>query len=138
MDIKVNADILKNGDAWFSEWHDKRNAAVSELVADGSAGRLWTLKGDISRELHDDEQMRWLFWRQHKPESERSPSERADSPDAYLYEGVTSCMRAARDDERKRLARAISSGLKTLLGDEFASVLYDIALENDINIGHDW
>ncbi len=139
MDIKIDANPLEvGGEAWSREWNDKRNAAVAELVTDGASGRLWTRKDDeLSREEQDDEQMRWLFWRQTKPESERCPADRSASPDAYLYEGVRSCMTAARNDERKRIAKAISSGLKALLGDEFSDVMYDIALGNDINIGYD-
>jgi hypothetical protein len=137
MDIKIDADLLGNSDAWLTEWHDKRNAAVSELVRDGIAKRPWTNKDDLSREEQDDEQMRWFFWQHHKPDSDRRASERMTSPDASLYEGVTRCMRAARNDERRRIAKAISSGLKVLLGDEFSGVMYDIAFENDINIGSD-
>lgn len=137
MEIKVDADILKDGREWFDEWHAKRNAAVAALVDDGRAGHLWQSKGNISREQHDDDRMRWLFRRQTKPEDERSGSDRAASPEAYLYEGVKGCMEAARADERKRIARAISNGIKLLLGDEFDAIMSEIADENDINIGYD-
>ena len=131
MKIDLTTDCLKDPDAWHREWHDTRNAAVAQLVSDGAAGRFSTAPGDVSRDEANDAYMRWLFWRQTKPEAERPRSDQAASPDAYLYEGVTGCMERARADERQRIAKAISAGLKAILGDEFDALLYDIARAND-------
>lgn len=138
MELHIEANIVKDSDAWHAEYNAKRNAAVAALVKDGADGNLWKRQGDLSRDERDDEQMRWLFWRQQKPDAERSRHDREMPADVYLYEGVTQCMKAARDDEQKRIAKAIGAGLKALLGDEFNSILYDIAREHDINIGYDW
>lgn len=135
--IETDADLLKDPEAWHREWNDKRNAQVAALIADGVAGHLWTHNGNLPREDWTDEQLRWFFWRTRRPESGLSRSEHFASSDARLHEAVASCMDAARRDERQRIVRALSSGLQALLGDEFTSLMYDFANENDINIGSD-
>jgi hypothetical protein len=132
MKIKPAADLLANPDEWRRQYHDLENAAVAKLVKDGIAGRPSERSPEKSRDAYDDDLMRRLFQRQYKPQAERSKSDQAKSADAYLYEGVTSCIQEARLDERKRIAKALSGLLQKALGEEFADLLVDLAEENGL------
>jgi hypothetical protein len=130
MDIKVEADLLKDGDAWHIEWHTKRNAAVAALVAAGRG----TLPEDAPRDDVNDVLAAGVFWRRER----RSRSDEMASDEAMLYEAVVQAIQLARDDERKRFSKALGRGLKAMLGDDYTAVMYDLAQEDDINIGYSW
>lgn len=131
MDIKPAADILKESDLWFEQWHAERNAKVAALDSVDPAQN----RDSLTRGEWDDEQMRWFFKCFHRPILTKH-SQRM-SPDAHLYDLVTQCMKAARDNERKRLSARVSVFLETLLGDDFTSVIFDICDKHDINTGYD-
>lgn len=117
-------EITYNRDGGPEAWHAARNAAVAELVRAAFEGRLLPTKG-VSRNVHDDAQAQWLF------RMVRQPADLLASSDARLYGAAISCMHAAREDERRRIAKAISDGLRALLGTEFADLIYKIADLND-------
>ena len=135
MKIEMPKGLLAN--EWSRVWNEKRNAAVAEIVAASTSPLATSSPTGDDRESFDDWQMQWFFAEHHKPVEQRARVYATQSPDAHLYEAVTYCMHAARNDERRRIAAAIGNGLKVLLGAEFRDIFYDIAQQEDINIGYD-
>lgn len=130
MEIMVDPELFKvGGDAWHREWNERRNAAVAALIAAVRIG----LPDDSPRSAVDDESVKTVFVRM----KHQRPYEALATDDARLYEAVIHAMNEAREDERKRFSRAVGRGLKALLGEDFTSVMYDIAQEYEINIGRD-
>lgn len=127
MRITVDAPII-GGDplAWSREWTAKYNAMVAGIVADADARRYQEPRGSLDREGEDDNIIRLFFWRFRRPRPD-CKAEVARSDDSYLYEHVQYAMAAARADERRRIASALSSGLDKLFGDEAAGLIGDVA-----------
>ena len=122
-------------DETFRRIHEEFESRAAALAADGRAKSLWMKGKDLTRDQWRDEQTRWAFWRA----STRNCQADQMSSDEWLFtQAIWGVIDAARDDERKRIMKIISEGLKKLLGEEFREFIYDIAYENDINTGYDW
>jgi len=133
MDIVVDAPIIGgDGSAWMKEWHRKRNAAVADLLR----SQPLTITDATTTEQRNDEFARHAIV-QVRSASAMRPAQRMDSDDAVLYEAVVRAIREGRDDERKRFSRAVGKALQMFLGDDFDTVMFDIAQEHNINIGYD-